>query len=147
MYRKWIVSGILYKEMSWIVSVVIIVALGFMPMAGLAAEDQSPDERDPFTTSEQMFEQAEKSRKKPAFVPSQITRQVPQLSLKGFIQDGDDVAVALLEVKGSGVFLVRRGDTISIQAGGINTVLKIKEINKLSVMVEVGTLGQVIVVR
>jgi len=45
------------------------------------------------------------------------------------------------------VFLVREGDTISLQKNGKNNVLKVKKITKLSALVEVGTLGQVIVVR
>ncbi len=54
---------------------------------------------------------------------------------------------ALLEIDGAGVYVVREGDTVGLHRLGKTSVLKIVGVTELSVVVEIGTLGEVIVVR
>jgi len=103
--------------------------------------------RDPFAVSELMLTEAQRQGTGPQFFPSQDPEAVPVLRLKAFIEGHEEQPIALLEVQGHGVYLVRAGDVISLQSGGRNTVLKVQEITNLSVLVQIGTLGQVIVVR
>ena len=67
----------------------------------------------------------------------------PVLAMKGIVNGG----LALLEVQGSGVYLVRKGDTLSLNRQGQNIVIKIEKIDHLSLMVKMGTLAEIIVVR
>lgn len=78
----------------------------------------------------------------PQFTPLQ-NAEAPELALKGIVSGG----LALLEIQGSGVFLVREGDTVSFSRQGRNVVMKIEKIDRLSLMVRVGTLQEIIVVR
>jgi len=60
---------------------------------------------------------------------------------------GDVEPTVLLEVGGLGLFIVREGDTISLQNLPGDNVLRILEINDISVTVEAGSFGELIVVR
>lgn len=97
---------------------------------------------DPFQVSYLMQQKALARHGGPQFTPLHDA-QAPELTLKGIVSGG----MALLEVHGSGVFLVREGDTISLSRQGRNTVMKIEKIHRLSLMVRVGTLQEMIVVR
>lgn len=104
--------------------------------------------RDPFSATPLMQQEAQRQGVGPVFIPSPGGPQsIPNLRLRGYVTGNGNQPVALLEVAGQQVFLVREGDTISLQGGAQNSVLKVKKITKLSALVEVGTLGQVIVVR
>jgi hypothetical protein len=81
------------------------------------------------------------------FLPATTLEPVPVLVLRGFAQVGNKPPVALLDVQGEGVFLVREGDTISLQHGRTSTVLKVKKLTRGTATVEIGTLGRVVVVR
>ena len=95
-----------------------------------------------------MQQEAQRQGVGPVFIPSPGGSQtIPNLRLRGFVTGNGNQPVALLEVGKHQVFLVREGDTISLQNAGKNSVLKVKKITNLSALVEVGTLGQVIVVR
>ncbi len=73
---------------------------------------------------------------------------VPRLTLRGIIiKSGLSSPLALLEISGHGVFMVREEDEISYNAASPKDVLKIKKIRRLSVIVEAGTVGDLIVVR
>lgn len=102
--------------------------------------------RDPFSVSETVAIGSE-SVGGYEFYPSEGANLLPKLRLRGYIGDEDDTPVALLDIENHGIFLVRKGDTVGLQIGGRNTVLKIKDITKLSVLVEVGTIGQVVIVK
>lgn len=98
---------------------------------------------DPFQVSYFMQQKAQaRNQRGPQFTPLQ-SAQTPTLSLKGIV-NGE---MALLEVQGSGVYLVREGDTLSLNRQGQNTVMKIEKIDRLSLMVRMGTLAEIIVVR
>ena len=82
-----------------------------------------------------------------------FTRQpggnVPRLSLRGIVLGEENERVGLLQIGTQGVFMVRAGDTVSLRSSGssANFVINIREISRLSVVVESGTLGEVIIVR
>jgi hypothetical protein len=97
---------------------------------------------DPFRVSHLMQQKVFERRGGPLFTPLHDA-PAPDMALKGIVNGG----MALLEVQGSGVFLVRAGDTISLSRQGRNTVMKIEKIDRLSLMVKVGTLEEIIVVR
>lgn len=83
------------------------------------------------------------------FVPA-ITRpaRLPELRLRGIAQgDGDDKPTVLLEIKGYGTYVVTEGDTISLQNLASENVIRIKDITRISVIVEAGSFGELIVVR
>lgn len=102
--------------------------------------------RDPFAVSQLMIEQTHLQERGLRFTPL-AGAQVPELKLRGVVNGTDGQRVGLIEVINEGVFLVRKGDTISLRTAGNNTVINIQEISQLSVVVESGTLGEVIIVR
>lgn len=114
------------------------------PRAVAAAKKVEEDRR----RAEERRRQEELERlQNPEFLPAELQRRMPTISLRGFLDAGDGAPLAILEVAGVGVLLVREGDTISVQNKEVNTVLRVKELSNLSVHVEIGTLGRVIVVR
>lgn len=115
----------------------------------LFAEDKDMLEkkRDPFANSELIVQESVRRRGQPEFIPSQGGVVIPMLRLRGFIKMTGEQPAALVEAENFGVYVVRTSDTISLQQGTASTVLKVKNITDSSVIVEVGTLGQVIIVR
>ncbi len=98
---------------------------------------------DPFQISYFMQQKAQAHNQGAVqFTPLQ-NAQAPTLAMKGIVNEG----LALLEVQGSGVYLVRKGDTLSLNREGQNIVIKIEKIDRLSLMVKMGTLAEIIVVR
>ena len=72
--------------------------------------------------------------------------EIPPMYLRGLIKGDDGDIVALLEIE-KAIHIVRAGDTVGLNDLGINTVIRIKKINRLNVIVETGTMGQLIIVR
>lgn len=109
--------------------------------------------RDPFTPSPLMYQQAGTLSNIGSdafgFLPSEIPDFViPLMRVKGFLTDkesGD--MLALLEITGRGVFMVREGDEINIDPRQPASAIRISDINRLSVTVETGTLGRIRVLR
>lgn len=82
------------------------------------------------------------------FRVASTVQQLPKLKLRGIImKEGLESPLALLDVAGDGVHMVRVDDEISFSSSDPNQVIKIKSINRLSVIVEVGSLGDLVVVR
>ncbi|MBI4615930.1 MAG: hypothetical protein HY720_20095 [Planctomycetes bacterium] len=112
----------------------------------------APDEnRDPFATTPSMTEAARAREKNeeapPESGPAETSIEVPAIRLKGLIEGEGALPIALLDIEGHGTVFVRAGDTLSLQRGPANVVLVIERISNQSVHVEVGSSGQVIVVR
>ena len=63
------------------------------------------------------------------------------------VQDANGGIAALLEVENGGIHIVREGDTVGLYEMGINSVIRVRKINRLNMVVEAGELGQVIIVR
>ena len=85
------------------------------------------------------------------FLPNVNQQKLPSLRLKGVVNSGNDGdkgdLLALLQIGNSDVFMVKVGDEISYDPTRPNTALKIVTINRLSVTVQVGTLGNMLIVR
>lgn len=132
------------------------VALGAIPVAAVAA-DAMPQQtgmpqikRDPFTASELMHSQvgnlaADAANSGRGFIATGAMDQVPKMKLRGFVNNKQSVAV--LDIEGVGTYLVRKGDEIGLQAVGKNTVIKIIDVDGMSVKVQSGMINRVIVVR
>lgn len=105
--------------------------------------------RDPFTATTKMIKQLSVEHgANTNFQTSSLIQTLPKLSLRGIIvQAKDSSPLALLDITGNGVHMVRIGDEISFNAADPKQVLKIQSITRLSVTVEIGTLGDLIVVR
>ncbi len=115
----------------------------------LVRDPVHPDpERDPFSTTPLMEQTATRGQKSELdFRPLPANSTAPDLKLRGIVSGGDGAPVALLDVSGSGVYLVREGDTISLHGSERNTVIKVEGMNHLTLTVSVGTLGEIVIVR
>ena len=133
----------------------LLIAPPFLGQAVAADQPMSLTEinRDPFAPTEQILSSVVSSYSnddRPAFVSSGALTRLPPLKLRGIVKPGDQsTVVALLEVGGSGkqIHMVKIGDEIAFDRSDPSLVFKIREIDRLSVIVEVGTLGDVIIVR
>ena len=73
---------------------------------------------------------------------------LPKLTLKGVVfKASQPDPIALLEIAGFGVYMVKVGDKVSIDPRDPKKVIQIKKISRLNVIIEVGTLGDLIIVR
>jgi hypothetical protein len=107
--------------------------------------------RDPFTPSRLMYEvistQSGVNSGAYGFIPSLQGGDVPKMKLRGYVSKDNESPVALLEIKGSGTFMVREGDEINIDPANPRQAIRISKITRLSVTVETGTLGSIRVLR
>ena len=108
--------------------------------------------RDPFTPSELMFEVASKQSGTAGinaygFMRTPSNSAIPKMRMRGYVSQGKDTPLALLEVAGVRTFLIREGDEINIDPSQPNSAIRITEITRLSVTVETGTLGSIRVQR
>jgi hypothetical protein len=101
---------------------------------------------DPFSPGEGLREAGEQEEGR-TFVPDDSPDRLPQLALRGYIEDGLGKAVALLEVEGRTTYLVSKDDTVSLPMRGRNTVIRVVEVGNLELRVEVGELRREVVVR
>lgn len=102
--------------------------------------------RDPFAPTDRLL-QASTSGGAAVFQPLQQAATIPIMHLRGLVQDKDGTQVALLEIEKGGVHIVREGDTVGLYEMGANTVIRVRKINRLNLVVEAGSLGQLIIVR
>jgi len=83
-----------------------------------------------------------------SFKSSGLAFTLPKLTMKGVVfKKQEKLPIALLEIGGSGVYMVKVGDEISFNPATPKQVIKIIKISRSNVVVEVGTLGDLIVVR
>ena len=69
------------------------------------------------------------------------------MQLRGFIDKKNESPLALLEIEGSGTYMVREGDEINIDPSQPRQAIRISKITRLSVTVEAGTLGSIRILR
>jgi len=109
--------------------------------------------RDPFTPSPLMYQQAGTTTNISAdafgFRPTENPNfKIPTMHLRGFVtESGTEEKLALLEITGSGIYMVREGDEINIDPRQPASAIRISEISRLSVTIETGTLGRIRVLR
>jgi hypothetical protein len=107
----------------------------------------TPD-RNPFAATGRMTGQGSyASRSGLDFTPSEQSGGMPKMYLRGHLQGPDGKAMALLEIEGGGVYMVREKDTVGLQELGIEQAIRIKKITRLHVVVEAGSLGRLIIVH
>lgn len=125
------------------------------------ADDAAGGGRDPFGMTERLKRVSTGGAEGVQFVPSPGlpgTGEVPQMRLRGILRmgsraqgsgggEGEGTVAAILEVAGAGTHIVREGDTVGLQRLGSSAVVKVLRVDRLSMVVEVGSLGQVIIVR
>lgn len=117
------------------------------------AEAATELDRDPFavsTTLQDAVTGPVAPRKKstgPVFTSSTGPANIPKMFLRGQLTGKDGELVALVEIDKGGVHIVREGDTIGLQQLGLDSVIRVKEINRLQVVIESGSLGRLIIVR
>jgi hypothetical protein len=108
--------------------------------------------RDPFAASAGMAPaRAESGARRTGagfgFRPGESVGGIPRMSLRGHVRSHDGETVALLEIQGGGVYIVREGDAVGLHDLGYDSVIRIREISRLHLVIESGSLGRVIVVR
>lgn len=107
--------------------------------------------RDPFTPSALMYDaagtQAGSGGKSYGFMPSGDGVKIPEMKLRGLLNQAGDKFIALLEVKGFGTFMVREGDEFTIDPSQPKNAIRVDKITRLSVTVETGMLGSIRVLR
>lgn len=102
--------------------------------------------RDPFGESK-FLKQLMKAE--PSLTPSgpRLSDSKPALFLRGYIEGADGTTAAILEVRGEGVYPVRKGDILSLSPGQSTTRLIVHEIKNMTAVVSFGEQGPRIVVR
>jgi hypothetical protein len=118
-----------------------IVLLILLAAGALAQDKPGEPKRDPFAPSERMRDGNER------FVARDAPGVLPKLELRGYIEGADGKTVALLEVEGKRVYLVRKDDTVSLPQGGGSLVMRVVAITNLELRVELGELRRVVVIR
>ncbi len=133
--------------------VFLLLPCGQVTADDVAASDNATFIRDPFSPSRLMYEQAGAAANIDSeifgFRPSENTDiNIPKMRLRGFITpEGSQEQLALLEITGNGVYMVREGDEINIDPRQPANAIRISEISRLSVTIETGTLGRIRVLR
>ncbi len=103
--------------------------------------------RDPFSITEEMIKGDANLQASLDFLPNEQAKfTVPVMVMKGLVMAEDGQYMAVLDIEGYGIKVVRKGDTIGLQGSG-DAAIRIKEITRLQIIVEAGKIGKVIVVR
>lgn len=130
------------------------INVGAMQDYGLMDYAEPPSERDPFTTSDKMYQfsgqQGANRTGGQGFVPYFAGTALPRMRVRGFVHNSPGESMALLQIDGDEtVHLVQKGDEIGIQSRGgqPNAVLKIISVDQKKVEVQSGSLRQVIIVQ
>jgi hypothetical protein len=108
-------------------------------------------QRNPFAVTDKLTRQIERpatpTSSGPVFTPQEQSGAIPKMRLRGHLQGADGEVVALLEIEGGDVHIVREGDTVGLHGFGFDSVIRVKKINRLHVVIESGSLGQLIIVH
>jgi hypothetical protein len=72
---------------------------------------------------------------------------LPIMKFRGYTESTTGESLGLFEVKGVGVYTVRKGDNIGLQQIVSELVLTVIEINRHNIIVETGTLGEKMVIQ
>lgn len=107
---------------------------------------ESPAKRNPFSTVE-VKKKVEQVIAGPVFTQQRAPEVMPKMKLRGHLQGANQEVLALLEINGDSVHIVREGDTVGLHEFGYDSVVRVKKIDRLHLVVESGTLGQLIIVR
>ena len=112
------------------IRILLLAALLIAPARGQDPED--PEPRDPFALPD-------RKRVERNAVPAAL----PTLTLRGFIETAAGERIALLEIESGRTYLVRKGDSLTHS----EWTLRIADLDKRALRIEVGEGGRVVVVR
>lgn len=145
MLRKTVYSMLMLISTIWINAVIA------MENTELENQEVAPL-RDPFTPSQLMYQvrgtELNSYSSLGTFNPSEaVAADIPDMRLRGFVSDDSEKMLALLEVIGRGVYMVREGDEININPRRPSEAIRITSITRLGVTVETGTIGKIRVLK
>ncbi len=130
------------------------VVLEPQPLTGAGTGDSAVEaagageKRDPFATTEYLENQKiSPEPDKRTFRVMDTPGRLPKMKLKGHLQGADKETLALLEIEGGEVHLVREGDTVGLHDLGFSGAIRIRKIDRLHLVIEAGSYGQLIIVR
>lgn len=106
-------------------------------------------ERDPFAPTERLMDAGSRGQGVD-FRPGRSTEEtsaLPRMRLRGLVTEASGKIAALLEIENAGIHIVREGDTVGLYEARSSSVVRVRQINRLNVVVEIGTLGQTLIVR
>lgn len=111
---------------------------------------QNLPRRDPFSKTPELIQESVQPTVRqvsPVFRPMTQQIKLPKMFLRGHMTDRNGEVVALLDIEGDEVHIVREGDTIGLHELGLDSVIRIKKISRLHLVIESGSLGQMLIVR
>jgi len=116
--------------------------------------DASPP-RDPFSTTRRMQEQAQQQR--PGLGQGGQPLRLPRITLRGYIEGAGETPtgepnerneqIALLEIEAVGVVLMRPGEQMSLPAADATLTLRVIEMTRRSVVVEIDPINKRMAIR
>lgn len=109
--------------------------------------ERAKEKRNPFSVTDLIRPKKKTAAPASNFKTMETPQQMPAMRLRGHLQGSEGEIVALLEIEGGAVHIVREGDTIGLHEFGYDSVIRVKKIDRLHLVVESGSLGQLIVVR
>jgi hypothetical protein len=103
--------------------------------------------RSPFQPSSLMQEYAVWGDYAPEGGSDWYTKGIPKITARGFIETDQGPRLALIDIEGEGVYVVRKGDKISLQKG-VNTLsFHIQEIKDSEVLIKIMPFDRVLPIR
>lgn len=111
--------------------------------------DVVPDKmerRDPFALTRELVKKTMDTNFMPQRSDAEAKVELPALRMRGLLMYGGGERIGLLAV-GNEVHLVRVGDTVGLHEQGMASALKILEINSHNIVVEFGSMEQLIIVQ
>jgi len=108
--------------------------------------NRSAGPRDPFAITSRMFGYRAPKDVGYDFSPV-LDVKVPEIKLKAVMRGPSGQLAALIDVEGQSGIIVREGDTIGLDAAQSGHGLRIKKINRSSLVLTTGSLGGDVIVR
>jgi len=111
------------------------------------------NERDPFAVPYQLLQSLANERTKKGIANTSTiytkapSTALPKVKLKGILHHQNNASPLAIMLLNNETYMVRNGDEIGFNPADPSQVIKIKEIKRLSVLIEVGTLGELVIVR
>lgn len=116
-----------------------------------AQDTETPLRDDPFSLEgiSEVVPEVVMSAPSAGFRPAEVLpKRMPGMVLRGIGRMSDqDQPTALIEIGKFGLFIVTENDTISLQGLPGDNVLRIVKITEISVTVEAGSFGELIIIR
>jgi len=124
-------------------------AIAALPAALSSPPSRREDTRNPFAATARILDalQSGAASARYGFRTLDAPVSLPRMSLKGLLHHAGGEVAALLEIERLGVFIVREGDTVGLHELDPEAVIRVREINRLNLVLEAGSLGRILIVR